>query len=193
MNRPSLRGVTLTTGLFALVALGALGCVTSPTDGTALPTPDASRTYQGYSISKGAAVVVQALNYKTNQWETIGSGTASNTVSVAENTAGNNPELFAFSVTARVATASNPNSLCRWLKSDPNCQTRTLDSINACNTAQVRVQVGGLNALTFTDQGDECIQQEIASGSTAVSAAIECASNNSPVIFLSPRQEACIF
>lgn len=190
--RLSTRGVAFSTGVLALTALGAFGCVTSPTDGTALSAPDALKTYQGYSLTAGATVLVQALNYKTNQWETIGTGTASNTVSIAENTAGNNPELYAFSVSARVATASNPNSACRFRKFDSNCQARPLAELGSCDVANVRLQVGGFNALTFTDQGDDCVQQELANGENAVNAAIHCQSDNSPVLRMSARPGPCI-
>lgn len=180
-------------GLFALTAFGALGCLTSPTDGTALSTPDASKTFQGYSLTAGAAVAVQAFNYKTQQWDTIGTGTASNTVSIAANTAGNNPELYAFSVAARVANASDPRTTCHWRNFDQQCDSVPLANVGVCDFAKVRVQVGGFNALTFTDTGDDCVQQELAQGENAVNAAINCQSPNSPQVTLTPRPGTCIF
>jgi hypothetical protein len=193
IDRLSFRGAALLMGFCALGALGATGCVTTPTDGEALPSAVSLKNFQGYSLTPSAAVVVQAFNHKTSQWETIGQGTSSATVSIAANTAGQNPELYAFSVSARVANESNPSTFCRWRSFDPNCANLTLADLGSCDFAKVRVQVGGLNALTYTAQGDDCIQQEMSSGTNAVQAAINCQSDNSPNITLSAAPGGCIF
>ncbi|WP_437682335.1 hypothetical protein [Sorangium sp. So ce131] len=192
IDRLSPRGVALTAGLIALSALGPSACVTTPTDGAALASPVASTTIQGYSLTASAPVVVQALNYKTGQWDTIGQGTASPTVTIPQNTAGQNPALYAFSVTASVASASDPRTFCRWINYDSSCDTATIADIGACDFAKVRVQVGGFNALTFYSDGSTCVQQEMAAGANAVNAAISCQSNESPVLTLRSTTDICI-
>jgi hypothetical protein len=104
-----------------------------------------------------------------------------------------NPELYAFSVAARVANASDPRTACHGRNFDQPCESVPLASLGVGDFARVRVQVGGFNALTFTDTGDECIPQELVQGENAVTAAINCRSPNTPQLTLTPRPGTCIF
>ncbi|HEY2517257.1 MAG TPA: hypothetical protein VGI39_40570 [Polyangiaceae bacterium] len=168
----------------SILAASTAACVQSPTTGTTLSSQYETTTFTGYAVTASAPVNILAWNYRTSTWDTVATTTSSPTVSIPQNTAGQNPALYAWSVPVTLASQSNPNTY-YW-------DGAGSASLNACDYARVKVTAGGWNALTFDSNGASCVQKEINQGENATNAALDCKSSTNEVD-LHWTSSPCIF
>lgn len=156
--------------LFAVAA-----CTTGPSHQQEIISTQDPIPFTGYTLSPGSRLHVDALNQATGAWETVATTISSSTVSIAENSWGGNPPLYAWN--AQVPAASG----CYYT---PTCQLPTGNSYGV-STLHLRVQDSdGSNLLTFTSDFGSCMGQRINAGRPFTGAATDCVSWTYPEIQL---------
>jgi hypothetical protein len=93
-------GTKVLLTLVFVVGLGGLnGCVLSPRPGALLSDDPAT----GFATVRSAVIRVRAFNYRTNQYEVVGTGTSGDSPTVAAGTmCSNSPALYYYSVLYRI-------------------------------------------------------------------------------------------
>ncbi|MGH1344697.1 MAG: hypothetical protein ACRBN8_24270 [Nannocystales bacterium] len=159
----------LNTGLLTVAALALAACVTTPYNDEWVDPNDVD--FAGYAEEPGGTVEIQGRNTQTNAWVTITSVTASTT---PFNYGGET--LYSWS-------APNVDTLfsgqCFW-GTGASC---TISAGSASAEFRVR-EVGGRVYTTFEDGGTVCVVNQVSAGTNWFTAAVNCASSETPVLTL---------
>jgi hypothetical protein len=154
-----------------ILAVTATACALGPYDMDEVRSLTESKVFAGYTIDPGVVVAVQALNQATNAWTTIGSATASSTVSINPNVWHDNPALYRWQVSAAI---SNP---CFY---NASCIAPTGDY--GVSTVRVRFQQQGSGSqlIVFHEDWSPCMGDQFAHGAQFLVAAYNCRSWSYP-------------
>lgn len=148
---------------FAVLGVGAAGCVYSPNDGDSR-CPGAPFTLQGFASAPGATLTVEAFNDDTDVWEPVSSTTAT----TGPTTFGGRT-LYSFSASVTLGD-----------------QHFTPFTPDAFASVRVREQGGALALLVTYDAGGVgCVVDHVFDeGDDWYAAGYECRSDASPVLSL---------
>ncbi|MEZ4235313.1 MAG: hypothetical protein R3F59_03970 [Myxococcota bacterium] len=95
-------------------AVGLSGCVVTPYDGQVVGKYSNVSVF-GYTDHPSASVVVEAYNFTTGGWESLGTTTSAATASYgAGYWSSNSPALYQYSLSVQVADQANPATEARW-------------------------------------------------------------------------------
>jgi hypothetical protein len=158
-------------------------CVTRPTNHSFVATYDQQIPIDGYLLTANQGFVVEALNQATGVWEAIGSGQSSATPTLPAGSIVDNPDLYGYSATVRIASANQPATFCRWSVSC--AEPPPPDACEFSLSAQIRVRTGEQFPITFEAGYQTCMAQEIGQGRSFVQAAIACQSDAAPALTVS--------
>jgi hypothetical protein len=108
-----LRSKALMAVLGLCFAMTATGCVTSPTPGSVV-----GESVSGFTSLSGAPVRVKAFNFRTNQWDVVGTANATSSATAKAGTlCSNSPDLFYYTVPYTITSDHlGPNSPDRSVK-----------------------------------------------------------------------------
>ncbi len=157
--------------LVTTVALALPACVTNPYNDQWVLPQDVD--FQGYAQNPGATVEIQAFDRWTNTWMTIDTATATTTP-----TTYGGETLYAWNL---YAVDTTDTGFCVW--GDPAFATCPVPAGSSAAEFRVR-EVGGRTLTTFEDGGAACVIDSVTAGANWFSAAISCASGDTPIITL---------
>lgn len=165
-----------------LLLLLSPACMTSHPD-LAEPASMGPTTFGGYSQTAGQSVRVRAFNYATQQWVTVATAVASTWPDIPAQVWGDNPNLYAWSVTTPIATAADPMGRCFL---NASCAPR--EGTPGTSTARLMFEEGSASSpyrhVVFDERWSSCIGQRMATGQSFNAAAYDCRAPSYPELRL---------
>jgi hypothetical protein len=171
----------------AIVAATTAACVTAPTDDGRIAHYDTPIKFQGFASKPNSAVIVKVKNQSTGDWELLATATSLASPTVAAGTyTTDNPNLYAWSVTAAISSAENAAGLCRW---SPSCSPPGKVEGDFRATLQIEEPGGDFTQqlVTFDQEGLNCITDKTRAGMAFLLAAGQCRSQHYPDLHVDVR------
>jgi hypothetical protein len=157
-------------------------CALGPTDLTEISSMGPT-AFSGYTQGPGEVVRVRAFQRSSQQWVTIAQATSASVPDLPAGVWGGNPALYAWSVTAPIATRFDPDGHCFL-----NAQCAPPSAIPGTAVVRLMFELGSatspLRAMVYDRYGLDCIGRRIQGGQDFDAAAHDCRSPSYPEVSL---------